>query len=101
MFAAIMMGLAINSMAYAENNTTYDVLPTTNDVEIMRRWMDENDVNNMNVNEFRDLTNGFGFAVEVDGKEYTIAYDVDFELFGHTILDHYTVWDYNVFNPNK
>lgn len=95
MFTAIMMSLAINSMAYA-NTTSMCDMPTTNDVEIMERWMDDKDINKMTVNTFSYTENGFDFTTTAGNRCYTVNYEVELELFGHTILDSFKTSSTNV-----
>lgn len=90
MFAAIIMGMVINSMAYSENTNVIDMMPTNNEVEIIERWMDEKDFDNIEVDDFDRLDDGFEFHAIADGRSFYVNYEVDFELFGFTIIDGFT-----------
>lgn len=93
MFAAIIMGIMMNSISVSDglvvNN--HEIL-SSNDISIVNEYIDSYSIENATLDSFEDTEDGCKFVlhVEVDDKTntiYTVNYNDGIELFGKTFFD--------------
>lgn len=96
MFAAIMMGIMMNSMNVNDGLTVFNhEILSSSEIQVIENWMDQEEVNHIELESFDMTSDGYKFEAGAsvrDGRahvSYVVEYDDGFEVFGHTFFDSY------------